>query len=135
MNKLILSNNPSDGKRLVDNNISIRINSGLDTTYVFVITMIHCNFIIYPADEEAQFFLISYCSKKITSWLSIRMKYLVSIICIFYTSVYCYPRVKTENGELIGTNYTLPNGQAVYAFLGVPFAAPPIGRLRFEVNL
>lgn len=44
------------------------------------------------------------------------------------------PVVKIGNGKLIGTTYTLPNGRVVNAFYGIPYAAPPIGYLRFEVS-
>ncbi|XP_065210605.1 carboxylic ester hydrolase-like [Planococcus citri] len=61
------------------------------------------------------------------------MKYIFLITnCVLFTSVYCSPRVNTEDGGLIGTTYTLPNNRTVYAFLSVPFAAPPTGHLRFE---
>lgn len=41
--------------------------------------------------------------------------------------------VKISEGELAGTTYTLPNGRELQAFLGIPYATPPIGNERFEV--
>lgn len=60
---------------------------------------------------------------------------LLLLACIV-TSVYgCSPRVRIKEGELVGTTYTLPNSRKVYAFLGIPYAAPPIGDDRFAVIL
>ncbi|CAH1789899.1 unnamed protein product, partial [Owenia fusiformis] len=38
---------------------------------------------------------------------------------------------ETEYGYVEGTNFTLHTGKAVQAFLGIPFAQPPIGALRY----
>lgn len=61
------------------------------------------------------------------------------LICFFgptYGRIYDRSaRATTENGVLEGTTYTLPNDRVVYAFYGIPFAAPPIGSNRFEVNV
>ena len=41
--------------------------------------------------------------------------------------------VKTEKGLVRGVRYHLPSlGKAVDAFLGIPFAKPPVGHLRFK---
>lgn len=42
------------------------------------------------------------------------------------------PAVKVEHGELVGTTYRLPNGEMVYSFLGIPYAAPPTQKHRFK---
>ncbi|CAJ0929662.1 unnamed protein product, partial [Mesorhabditis belari] len=42
------------------------------------------------------------------------------------------PLVITKYGPVVGTTYTTTNGAKVSEFIGVPFAAPPIGNLRFE---
>ncbi|XP_050094048.1 uncharacterized protein LOC126576786 [Anopheles aquasalis] len=39
--------------------------------------------------------------------------------------------VKVAQGFIYGTKDRLPNGQPYYCFKGVPYAQPPIGRLRF----
>lgn len=44
------------------------------------------------------------------------------------------PKVSTEYGEIHGFRYETSNGFKAEAFLGIPFAQPPIGDLRFEVN-
>ncbi|CAJ0582667.1 unnamed protein product, partial [Mesorhabditis spiculigera] len=47
----------------------------------------------------------------------------------------CYsqiPTVITKYGPIQGTTYIVQEQQKVYEFLGVPFAEPPLGNLRFE---
>lgn len=45
------------------------------------------------------------------------------------------PLVKIENlGVVEGKNLELKDGRLVNAFLGIPFAKPPIGELRFKVT-
>ncbi len=44
------------------------------------------------------------------------------------------PRVIVEHGELAGTSYRLPNGRTVHAFLGIPYAIPPVHKYRFKVS-
>lgn len=41
--------------------------------------------------------------------------------------------VKTEDGILTGTTYETINGRTLTAFLGVPYAAPPVDERRFMV--
>lgn len=40
-----------------------------------------------------------------------------------------------NNGRLVGRYLTSQNGTGFRAFMGVPYAEPPIGELRFKVNL
>lgn len=40
-----------------------------------------------------------------------------------------------KNGTLIGMTMRTRLGRDIHAFLGIPYAAPPIGELRFEVRL
>lgn len=42
------------------------------------------------------------------------------------------PIIRTTSGTFVGQKAYLPNGMAVMNFLGVPFAQPPVGELRFE---
>ena len=41
------------------------------------------------------------------------------------------PVVQTESGAVIGKIETLPHGKSVHEYLGIPFAEPPVGELRF----
>ncbi|XP_011864448.1 PREDICTED: esterase E4 [Vollenhovia emeryi] len=42
------------------------------------------------------------------------------------------PIAKTPNGTLYGRTMSSRLGRNIYAFLGIPYAAPPIGELRFK---
>jgi carboxylesterase type B len=44
------------------------------------------------------------------------------------------PKVRIEQGDLTGTFYTLKNGRTIYAFLGIPYAAPLTSENRFKVS-
>ena len=41
------------------------------------------------------------------------------------------PVVQTESGAVVGKIETLPHGKSVYEYLGIPYAEPPVGDLRF----
>ena len=41
------------------------------------------------------------------------------------------PVVQTEPGAVIGKIETLPHGKSVHEYLGIPYAEPPVGELRF----
>jgi len=43
------------------------------------------------------------------------------------------PLVKTELGQLEGVWQLSENGLKYAAFMGIPYAKPPVGDLRFEV--
>uniref|UniRef100_A0A0N5ALG3 COesterase domain-containing protein n=1 Tax=Syphacia muris TaxID=451379 RepID=A0A0N5ALG3_9BILA len=43
----------------------------------------------------------------------------------------CHP-FPTKYGQIVGKQFCIENGRYVNAFLGIPFAAPPIGDLRFK---
>ncbi|XP_070393445.1 cholinesterase-like isoform X2 [Dermacentor albipictus] len=46
------------------------------------------------------------------------------------------PVVVTENGSIQGTRLTMFNGTSVVdAYLGIPYAAPPVGELRFKKSI
>jgi len=45
------------------------------------------------------------------------------------------PIAKTSNGTLYGTTMPTRLGRSIYAFLGIPYATPPLQKLRFKVNL
>ena len=42
------------------------------------------------------------------------------------------PTVQTKAGAVVGTIETLPLGKSAYEYLGIPYAEPPIGDLRFS---
>lgn len=44
------------------------------------------------------------------------------------------PTIKITNGLLQGISSTSRNGNPFYEYLGIPYAVPPIGDLRFEVR-
>ena len=41
------------------------------------------------------------------------------------------PVVQTESGAVVGKIETLPHGKSVHEYLGIPYAEPPLGELRF----
>ena len=41
------------------------------------------------------------------------------------------PVVQTESGAVVGKIETLPLGKSVHEYLGIPYAEPPVGELRF----
>lgn len=41
------------------------------------------------------------------------------------------PVVQTESGAVVGKIENLPHGKSVHEYLGIPYAEPPIGKLRF----
>lgn len=64
--------------------------------------------------------------------------YSVSTVAISYLISHIYfhedsPIVSTTTGKLQGFAATSRNGQKYFQFLGIPYAQPPVGRLRFEV--
>lgn len=44
------------------------------------------------------------------------------------------PLVRIKNGTLQGSIMVTRKGREIEAFRGIPYAQPPIGELRFEVN-
>ena len=42
--------------------------------------------------------------------------------------------IQTTNGQIRGAEKTTRLGRKHYAFLGIPYAKPPVGDLRFEVQ-
>lgn len=43
-------------------------------------------------------------------------------------------KVKISAGSLVGRHLTTHNGRAMRAFMGIPYAQPPVGELRFKVT-
>lgn len=44
------------------------------------------------------------------------------------------PIVQTKFGKVVGTVSLSRNGKEFYAYLGIPYASPPVGERRFEVT-
>ena len=44
------------------------------------------------------------------------------------------PVVTTKYGTIIGSNVNISEGKVIHFFTGIPFAKPPVGKLRFEVS-
>ena len=42
--------------------------------------------------------------------------------------------VITDNGKLLGIKLVSRNGTPYFAYFGIPYAKPPVGDLRFQVN-
>lgn len=45
------------------------------------------------------------------------------------------PIVTVEQGKLKGAIEKLYNGAEYYSFKGIPYATPPVGKLRFRVHI
>ena len=41
------------------------------------------------------------------------------------------PIMQIVSGEVVGKIETLPQGKSVHEYLGMPYAEPPVGKLRF----
>jgi carboxylesterase type B len=44
----------------------------------------------------------------------------------------CGVTISVEQGDVCGVASSLPNGQPYHYFKGIPYALPPVGKLRFE---
>ena len=61
---------------------------------------------------------------------------IVILSCLVFTSFACDSCiVETKNGKLRGITQKSIEGFEFHSFLGVPYAKPPMGRLRFKVSL
>ncbi|XP_065211476.1 esterase E4-like [Planococcus citri] len=58
---------------------------------------------------------------------------IISLLC-FINLVICnsQPQVTIPSGTVSGIDITLSNGKIIQAFLGIPYALPPVGENRFE---
>ena len=63
--------------------------------------------------------------------------YVTLSLVVFTRSQRCavaaQPIVETPLGSVAGQHVPLENGDVINAFLGIPFATPPVDELRFEV--
>lgn len=49
--------------------------------------------------------------------------------------IFCtQPLVTISSGQVSGIDISLSNGRIVQAFLGIPYALPPVAENRFEVS-
>lgn len=47
----------------------------------------------------------------------------------------CRPVINLKQGAVCGTVEKLPSRKSFYSFKGIPYAEPPLGALRFEVQV
>ncbi|XP_065219705.1 uncharacterized protein LOC135845169 [Planococcus citri] len=52
---------------------------------------------------------------------------IISVLCVADANI-----VRTSKGQVSGVLFTSRNGSKYHAYLGIPFAKPPLGRLRFR---
>jgi carboxylesterase type B len=43
--------------------------------------------------------------------------------------------IETSKGKVKGKTYVFDDGHSASAYLGIPYAKPPVGKLRFKVSL
>jgi hypothetical protein len=66
------------------------------------------------------------------------MKFVFLILSFLALNNFCQGRtaenlkVRIDDGRIIGRYLTSISGKGIRAFLGIPYAAPPIGELRFR---
>ncbi|XP_020707598.2 esterase E4 isoform X2 [Athalia rosae] len=56
---------------------------------------------------------------------------LVCLLCILCPATFAQPEVQIAQGSLQGLTWTSFRGRNISAFIGIPYAKPPIGNLRF----
>lgn len=60
--------------------------------------------------------------------------FIASGLCFLFTLASSPPIVNIKNGTIEGTIITTDSGRSIFSFQGIPYALPPIGKLRFEVK-
>lgn len=66
-------------------------------------------------------------------WLS--AEFLIIISGLLYVSVCEHPEVVLSTGRVRGQRLVSVANRSYYSFKGIPYAAPPVGQLRFKVRL
>lgn len=69
-------------------------------------------------------------------------EHLLVLVCLVFDhmmlllQVFCKrPVVEIKNGKIKGEIMRTPHNRTYYAFRGIPYAKPPLGELRFKVNI
>lgn len=65
---------------------------------------------------------------------SVLLSILVLVCCVSAVIIKKNPTVKLGLGVLQGNIMTTRKGLEHYAFRGIPYAEPPVGKLRFKVE-
>lgn len=63
-------------------------------------------------------------------WSKLALLYIIHNLLL----AQCIVHLETKLGRIKGTHMYSRDGRKFHAFLGVPFAEPPIGELRFQVS-
>ena len=69
------------------------------------------------------------------------MKFLISGSLILTLCNFCYSftsenlRVRINDGKILGRYMTSISGKTIRAFMSIPYAAPPVGELRFKAPI
>lgn len=74
----------------------------------------------------------SYGSRDILSWFLVVLMFVPS--ALFMTNHSPLVQVQISNGIIRGAVSNSRLGRPYYRFLGIPYAKPPTGELRFEVS-
>lgn len=60
---------------------------------------------------------------------------IVTLVWYLICSAEGIPEVTIEDGHMRGQILSTKNGKSFSAFTGIPYAKPPVGSLRFKVNI
>jgi hypothetical protein len=66
---------------------------------------------------------------------------MLKIFCLLLFCGFCWSRtaeelkVRIEDGRIIGRYLTTDSGRGIRAFMGIPYAEPPVGKMRFKAPL
>lgn len=59
---------------------------------------------------------------------------LIIVVVYFHILVNCELELKISKGTIKGQILKSRDGRPYYSYTGIPYAKPPIGKLRFKVN-
>lgn len=66
---------------------------------------------------------------------NIQLYCVIIVLCYKYSLAVNHVIRHTEYGKVKGVLEHVQHGKVIEKFLGIPYAQPPIGKLRFEVSL